>query len=789
MNFNQKYVSYRILAAASLAAIALSSTSAYAQQAPAETEPAETKYDDEAIVVIGITKQASNIQDTPVTITAFTGENLEQQGITDVASVASFTPGFNIRAGGNNPTALNFGMRGQIQNDTLATLEPSVGVYLDEMYIARAYGLNTELIDMQSVQVLKGPQGTLFGRNTSAGAVLLQTNDPVMGEFSGSLRGTYGRFDQREGTAILNVPLGDRVAVRGALFYGKRDDYQRDVRRDVGYGGRETWNGRLKISADITENLNLLLSGEWYDSDINGPARQNLLFLLGGNDVSAGDRALTGGDPDKVAITNPATYPGSPASDLFNRVKTQTYSAKLSLDTFFGQAKFIGGYRRIKGNNLIDLDGASFPGHFTQGIQDLEQYSAEVQFTGQAFNDVVDFASGITYFKEKGTDVSRSSTNGASAWSGFSGGINNDSFGLYTQLSIHATDKLSINVGGRYSLDDKSVVTQSAVYPNNGDLPQVCLPTSFMIGKSRTPAGDGTLLPEDCNRGRSDTFSHFSYTIGADYKVTDDILLYAKYSNGYRSGAQQLRSLTLFDSTPAAPEIVDEQEIGAKFQFLDRRATFNIAGFHNKVKGAQRSVILSISGVQQTILENADTETWGVEADASFEIVDGLNIFASGSIIDPKYTRYDGFIAVGGVLTPFDKSDSRFVAVVKNQFAVGANYSGDLGFGRLDLSASYTWQDKMNQTQETAADFIRNGIPANQVQNFIDATTSPSLGITNARAALAFGPDDNYEIAVWGRNIFDERTPFYTLYLGGLNYVSAAWNDPATYGVTATVRF
>ena len=179
MNFNQKYVSYRILAAASLAAIALSSTSAYAQQAPAETEPAETKYDDEAIVVIGITKQASNIQDTPVTITAFTGENLEQQGITDVASVASFTPGFNIRAGGNNPTALNFGMRGQIQNDTLATLEPSVGVYLDEMYIARAYGLNTELIDMQSVQVLKGPQGTLFGRNTSAGAVLLQTNEFV----------------------------------------------------------------------------------------------------------------------------------------------------------------------------------------------------------------------------------------------------------------------------------------------------------------------------------------------------------------------------------------------------------------------------------------------------------------------------------------------------------------------------------------------------------------------------------------------------------------------------------
>ncbi|MCK9543626.1 MAG: TonB-dependent receptor [Novosphingobium sp.] len=773
-------------ATVSLAALAVATAVPAHAQASGESDSYSSGGE---IVVIGVTKQAANIQDTPTAITAFNAATLEEKGITDVMSVADFTPGFNIRGGGNNPTAFNLSMRGQVQNDTLATLEPSVGVYLDEMYIARAYGLNSELVDISGVQVLKGPQGTLFGRNTSAGALLLRTNDPVMGEFSGLVRGTYGRFDQREGTAVVNVPLGENVALRGAVFYGKRNDYQKDVRRNVGYGARETLNGRVKLSADITPTLNLLLSGEWYRSDIDGPARTNRLFYLGGTDIGAADRALTGGNPNKVTITDPTTYPGAPAPDLFNKIRTQTYIGKLTLDTSFGEMKFITGYRRIKGNNLIDLDGLPFPGHFTQGIQDLKQYSGELQITGQAFDDIVDFAAGLTYFKETGTDISRSSTNLSASWSGFSGDIDNDSFGLYSQASLHVTDKLNINVGARYSLDDKGVTTQSAVYPGNGNLPQVCLPSSYMIGKSRTPAGDGTLLPSDCDRSRRDSFNHVSWTAGFDYSLNDDVMLYAKYSNGYRSGAQQLRSLTLTDTAPAQPEVVDEQEIGLKTRFLNGRATFNIAGYHNEVKGAQRSVILSISGTQQTILENADTETWGVEADASVEVVDGLQLFASGSYLDPKYKRYDGFIAVGGLLTPYDKSSNRFVGIARKQFAVGAAYDADVGVARLNLSANYSWQSKLNQHGEVAADFLRAGIPAAMVQDYIDATTSPATGITNARAALSFGPERNYEVAVWGRNIFNERTPIYTLFLGGLNYVSSAWNEPASYGVTATVRF
>lgn len=752
--------------------------------------------DKKVILVIGITKQEANIQDVPTTITHFSGADIEEKGIQLVGDLATFTPGFNIRGSGNNPSAFALSMRGQIQNDNIATLEPSVGVYLDEMYVARAYGLNSELLDVANIQVLKGPQGTLFGRNTSAGAVLMSTNDPQYDEISGSVKATYGRFDERVGTAVLNLGLSDSIALRGAISYGKRDGYKTDVNTGRKYEGRETLNGRVKLAFKPTDTLQVLLSGEWYDGDIVGPARQNLYYNLGGGgfDPAAGDRLAFGGNPDLVAITDPTLVPGAPAQGLFNSTKTQTLMAKISLETSFGELKWINGYRKIKGANLVDLDGASSVAgnHFTQGFQNLKQYSSELQLTGTGLGDALDYAVGITYFNESGTDVSRSSTNGSAVWSGFRGRIDNDSMGMYAQASYHLTDALTFTGGLRYSIDDKGIVAQSAVYPLNGTVPAACLPLAFTGDNN----GDLIFTAEDCNRARKDTFSSMSYTAGIDYKVSDDILIFAKHSKGYRSGAQQLRTLTLNDTTPAQPEVVYEQEIGLKTQFWDGRVRFNVAGFHNKVKNAQRSVILNVGGVNQTVLENANTEAWGVEADLAVEVADGLTLSAAGSLIDPKYTSYGGFVVVGGVLTPNDKSDTQFIGIVEEQFSVGANYTKDIGMARLGLNVIYAWQGKMSQTEQTFARLNAplatpggGGFDAANAQAILDATTSKAHGITNVRASLAFGDNDNYEIAAWGRNIFDERATQYSLFLGGLNYVGTSWNEPATYGVTATVKF
>lgn len=765
-------------------------------QASGETQAQDTAALDE-IVVVGVTKQAENLQKVPTTITAFTGEKLEAQGIRNVGEVATFTPGFNVRGMGNNPTAVAFSMRGQVQNDSLATLEPSVGTYIDDMYIARSYGLNVDMLDVSNVQVLKGPQGTLFGRNTSAGAVLIQTNDPRYSETSGAVKLTYGRFNEMTGVGVINMGLNDSVAVRAALSYSTRDGYKKDVYTGKKYEGYNTLSGRLKVGLRPTETLTLLLSGEWYDSDIDGPVRQNLFFKSAAfGTQAAADRALFNGNPNLVAVSRYGTVGtigtlpvGVPASGPFSDIKTQTYIAKASLETAFGEIKWINGYRKIESVSLIDLEGTAVTAHWTLGSQNLKQYSSELQATGKTLNDQLDFAFGVTFFKETGFDQSRTSTAGSSTWSNFQGYIDNKSYGVYGQLSYHVTDALSLTGGLRYSSDEKGITQHSGAALNNGVLTS-CTPTT---------ASGGASLP-DCARGRTDTFNNVSYSIGADYQITPDLLVFAKHSKGYRSGAQQLRSLTLTDSTPANPEIVHEQEIGFKSEFFGRRVRLNVAGYHNKVRGAQRSVVLGINGTSQTILENADMETWGAEADLTVRVTNGLNLFASGALTDPKYTKYAGFVVTGTspsqVLTAVDKRHSRIVGVVRKQFNIGANYETDLDFGKLTLNASYAWTDKMPQDPSTYAQFVSTdpavggfGFSAAEADAAIRALTTRSIGITNARATLAFGPDRNYEVAIWGRNVFDERATAYTLFLGGLNYVGTSWNEPATYGVTATVKF
>lgn len=779
----------RGMTGASLLVIAaVSANPAYAQAA----DDAAANSDE---IIVTARKVAENIQDVPVTITVFTGEKLESQGIREVGEIAKYTPGFNVRGAGNNPTAFALSMRGQIQNDNIATLEPSVGIYLDDIYVARAYGLNVDMLDMSNAQVLKGSQGTLFGRNTSAGAVLLQTNDPKFDELSGTVRATYGRFNERSGLAIVNYGASN-FAVRGALSYGERDGYKTDVYTGRKYEGRKTLQGRVKVAFKPTDTLTVLLSGEWYDGKVVGPARQNLFYNHPSPAVSAlaaADRVLFAGNPDLVAITNPALVPGSPAGGPYSDMKTQSYGLKFTLDTGFGELKWINGYRRVKGAVLIDLDGSSpvSANHSSEGFQDLKQWSSELQMTGSAADNRLNYAVGMTYFKERGTDASRSNT-GGNIWSGFVGDIDNNSMGIYGQASYKVTDQLSFTGGLRYSIDDKGVTTQSAVYPNNGTVPQVCLPTSFNFAKVLT----GTLTSADCNRTRSDSFKNLSYTFGVDFKINDDLMLFAKHSKGYRSGAQQLRTLTLTDTAPAQPEINHEQEIGFKGEFMDGRLRFNISGYHNKISNAQRSVILNIGGVNQTVLENASTETWGVEADMMVRVADNFSLYANGSVTDPKYTRYDGFVAFGGALTPTIKTNTQFTGIVKKQFTLGADYSQETSFGKIGFNASYAWQGKMAQTEQTVALLSAptttvggSGFTATQAADAIAALTTRAHGITNARATIAFGPEGNYELAVWGRNIFDQRATQYSLFLGGLNYIGTSWNDPATYGVTATVKF
>jgi iron complex outermembrane recepter protein len=564
-------------AAAGASVVALAAcfiTPAFAQApgSPVEETPAEAQQtavepenivenavtDDEqgglGVITVTARKVAENLQDVPVAVTAFTGGDLANQNIQRVQDIGNFTPGMAIRPGSSTSTAVTIAIRGQVQVDILATLDPSAGTYVDGVYWSRAYGLNSSFLDVQSVQVLKGPQGTLFGRNTTGGALLINSNDPELGEFSGRTSFTYGRFEEREVVGIVNVPIGEKIAVRLAATGFERDGYTRNFspngygtivtnRALLGYGpgvtsvtptvripgspnrdldNRFKRNARAKLLFEPVDNLSLLFSAEYFKVDEDPslifqaafPGVTNPAFTPAGvtpartfefPNVGSAPSTFVGlltGSPLATATANGLAILNGEAAFLdantrqstnneasYNYAKTQTYNFTGTLDTDFGAIKLVAGYRKVKAYSAIDLEGSSFPIHITEGLQELDQLSGELQFTGKAFNDAVDFAGGMFVFHEDGFDQSISVTIPTlnAVTSHFYGLIDNDSMGVYTQATWHLNDQFAVTGGVRYSVDDKGLETRNNNY--------------FRRAMSGVPAGTTQPYPRDRRSG------------------------------------------------------------------------------------------------------------------------------------------------------------------------------------------------------------------------------------------------------------------------------------------------
>lgn len=819
MIFKQKHDSARMLAAVSLGAIALSSTAAFAQDAADTSAKRDTVGLEE--IIVQARKVNENLQNVPVAVTAFTGEQLEAQNVQRVQDFANFTPGLAIREGQSSRSALTITLRGQVQTDILATLDPSVGTYVDGVYWSRAYGLNADLLDVQSVQVLKGPQGTLFGRNTTGGAMLINSNNPDMNEFGGRASFTYGRFDEMTATGVINIPIvNDRIALRVAGQRATRDGYTLNasipgsamtgntvVRRNyVGspagthLDNRDRWNFRGKLQVNPTDNLSLLFSAEYFDMEERAPGRQ-LRLLLPGYTASNSTYSISGTGALFIGLTNgapPATAtaaglaliapqiagfandPGTTQNNEtpYSAARTHTYGFTAALDTEFGEIKFISGIRRVSSFAGIDLEGSSYAIHFTEAQQKLKQQSAELQITGKAFNDAVDFAAGAFVFHESGFDQSISVTVPAlnPATSHFYGMIDNDSIGLYGQATWHITDALSFTGGLRYSVDDKRLETRSNNYLRTSGL-TIC----SIIPGAPFNAGGEVVGPAQCGVRRSDAFHGISYTAGLDYQINDDVLVYIKTAKGFRSGGQNLRAPNTAAFIPFKPETAYSYEVGLKSEFFDNRVRLNVAAYQSDVKDIQRTTLIATAPIPPstvpgtaTILGNAGKARFrGMEVELQAVLFDGFTVSASGALVDPKYIRFSDLSG--------DRSFERFTGVAKEQFAVSADYATDIGTSnRLKLHVDYSWRGDV-----ATAEYNFVGNPNNAA--IIEATTAKALGMLGARASVEFG--DNLELAVFGRNITNQRDYVQNLLVAPLGYITGIRNEPATYGVTASVKF
>ncbi|WP_162986975.1 TonB-dependent receptor [Sphingomonas paeninsulae] len=742
---------------ATVAIIGLIPCAAYAQAAEITAEDSNQGLDD---IIVTARKTAENQQNVPIAITAFSGQTLVNQNATRISDIARVTPSLTAHESASSPGSLVMTLRGQVQTDILATLDPSVGTYVDGLYWARAYGINADLLDVSSMQVLKGPQGTLFGRNTTGGAILLETNAPKLGQFSGMVQGTYGRFNEIDGTAILNVPLGEKAALRGAFVMNTRDPYTHDTANNRGYDEKNSWTGRVKLLIAPNDSFTALLSYEHYNLDVANTSRR-LFFVQPGSSAAI----TAGGLPAANAyIATLANDPNAVQMNVDPRVKnkTNTYLLTLAQDTNFGAVKLISGYRTVDALTRLDLDGSPIPIHTTTGSQNLHQFSSELQVTGKMLDDTLDFAAGALYFDEGGVDKSASITiptlNPRTTL--FRGDIKNHSLGAYTQASYHITKALTFTGGVRYSRDVKGLTI------NN---------TTLMRSTGVVGCQILTLTAPNCELSRSDAFSGWSYTAGLDYKITPDILAYAKTSKGFRSGGQNLRASGTAAFIPFKPEIAYAQEAGIKSEFLQKRVRFNLSGYYTTVKDIQRTTLQNVApGVTASILSNAGkARFYGLEAELTARLFQGFTAGATGTLTRPKYLQYSDLNG--------DRRQERFDSVSREQFSLSGDYEHQFDSARLHLHTDYSWQGKQAvQPYNNPAD------PNNAI--IIAGTTAPASGILSARAAVSFS-DDAYEVAVFGRNITNNRAVIAALYVPGITYVSTQIREPVTYGITLTARF
>jgi iron complex outermembrane receptor protein len=810
------------LAAALVAGMSASAEAAGAA-APAAAEASDAGVGE---IVVTARKVAERLQDVPVAITAFDGKTLEARQAVELGDVARIAPGLTILTQTiNGASNAFFTLRGQTQRSNLATVDPSVGVYVDGVYWARSYGINVNLLDVGDLQVLRGPQGTLFGRNTTGGAILINTNNPKLDALEGRFSVSYGRFDYKMGTAVINAPIvADKLAARLAFQVINDGGYVHNINYpNQKFGNQNNYTMRTKLLAQFSDNTSLLLSADIFRED-HRPDTGELRFVPAANTntfLDAGAQTLGAGTcfvnipgciaQGKTTINNILGRYASLGKDgrqvggnIANQslTHTDTYTATLNQATPLGDVKVIGGYRKVYSTFYGDYDGSEIGLMDYSGLQKFHQWSVEATLTGKALNDRLSYAGGLFYFTERGRDKSDFAALSAinPLITRYDGRIDNKSIGVYGQASYKITDELSLTGGLRWSQDKKAVT----IYNGNASGTIFNAKPDVVTGPY-AGGGLGCVVSSGCPTTYDGKFDGVSWTADLDYKVTPDILIYAKASHAFRSGGVNLRENTLIPGVPTSfkPEKVTSYEGGFKGDMLDHRVRLNLAGYYMVQRDSQReyteSSIVNGIPVNITIDVNAGrVDFWGGEGELTAVVLDtGSDKYSAvlnGSYTRPKYKSNND------VVTGFDRTRELIPFIPKWTASATGTYEHQFEASKLELSATYNWDSGFPFTEFNY--YSEPGDPPGMVHNasngsLMSAADAQSIkhlehihesGTLDLRAALDFGENDRYEVALWGRNVLNNRNFVFSNTVTAIA-ISSARRPPATYGITGSVKF
>jgi len=600
-------------------------------------------------VVVTARKREESLQDAPISITAFTGEGLERRNITALADVSKMTPNlvFNASAplSGSSATSSVF-IRGIGQNDYTLVTEPGVGIYVDGVYIARSVGGALDLVDVERIEILRGPQGTLFGRNTIGGAVSITSKKPTE-DFGGKVQLTLGDDNLVDFKGKINLPISDTLLSSVAISSRQRDGYVKNVQNGLDLGNDDALSGRLALrwlaSDTVTVDWNFDATRERENGAASYAVAADGLSPLGAANNAVFLGAL-GCAPPPGPLNNPncfnsqwvtngkrvsnGTHPQYSDLDIWGTGLTVEWEVSDSL-TF----KSITSYRDLDSAFSQDADNTPIEQDHITHQYEQDQFSQEFQLLGSFLDDRLKTVLGLYYFEEEGQDVNIVSFPVVLLHSG--GSVDNESKAVFGQLTYDFTDALSVTLGLRYTKDEKVFLPDQFVLdPRLSAAP----PTSYVVGTRMLP-----LIEEPTD------ISEVTPMLNVSYDVSDAAMVYFTYSEGYKSGGYDQRVFprnSQFRAPSFEPEFVDSYEVGFKYNSDDNRFRANGALFFMDYTDLQVAVVNNNVDV---VTRNAgEAEIKGFELELAYIPANNWMIETSAGYTDAEYTDLSaGAIAAG----------------------------------------------------------------------------------------------------------------------------------------------
>ena len=709
--------------------------------------PAAAPDADEAVtlnaVQVTARKREETLQEVPVAVTAFTAETLDKLNIRDISDLDAQVPNLTIYAARGSSSTVTAYIRGVGQSDPLWGVDPGVGIYLDDVYIARPQGALLDVFDVERIEVLRGPQGTLYGKNTVGGAIkYISRGLPT--DTTGNASVTVGNYGQLDVKAAIGGSLDERETLRGRIAVASlsRDGFGENIRTQQDVSDKEILAMRGQLGAYVTDDLNFQFAFDWLEdqSGVRGaqmlsPNRFTPLFqpMDDRYDVRNGMPNINDTTLKGVSATANWRVNDSWALKFVTAKRESDTETNIDFDTTpqtIADVKAF--YRDQQVSNELQLNFDAGGRH--RGVLGLYKFNGEAG--GQVRNNFFGFLFGDTQ-----------------------GTVYTDSVAIYGDWSFDVTDQFKVDVGLRYTDEDKRADVLNRGYTNG----------TYTVPTNTVADFDKTI-----------NFTNLAPKVSLGYQLNDDILIYGLATRGFKSGGYNIRAQATAVPRSAEPfddEVVDSFEAGAKMSFLDQRLFLNVSAFHNKYKDIQLSVFTSFDSDGNGTLDSF----FGDFTNAGAGTVNGLEVeyqwlptrhwLVSGNVAFLD-TQYDEFIYRAVNIA----DEQEFTNAPRFSGAINVEYRTDLASGgNLSARVGYSYQDDVVATTE----ILRTGaLPI----------TQDAYGLVNA--GVIWNTGGAWSFSLQGSNLADQeyRTTGYNIN-AALGVLTGFYGPPRQYSLTARYEF